>query len=157
MNNHVMTKQGYEDLREKVRKLKAFDRQAVIKEIQMAAAHGDLSENAEYDAAKEKQMFIEGKIRELEIKVSNAKVIATRTLSSDKVIFGATVLLEDENRGGEVIYQIVGIDEADVDQGKISISSPIARALIGKEEGDHVEVRAPGGIRNYTILAVRFE
>lgn len=157
MNNHVMTKQGYENLREKVRKLKAFDRQAVIKEIQMAAAHGDLSENAEYDAAKEKQMFIEGKIRELETKLSNAKVIDTRTLSSDKVVFGATVLLEDENRGGEVIYQIVGIDEADVEQGKISISSPIARALIGKEEGDQVEVRAPGGIRNYTILAVRFE
>jgi transcription elongation factor GreA len=152
-----MTKQGYEELREKVRRLKAFDRQEVIKEIQMAAAHGDLSENAEYDAAKEKQMFIEGKIRELEQKLSNAKVIDTSSLSSDKVVFGATVLLKDEDKGEEVSYQIVGVDEADVARGKISISSPIVRALIGKEEGDSVEVKAPGGIRNYSILEVSFK
>jgi transcription elongation factor GreA len=152
-----MTKQGYEELREKVRRLKAFDRQEVIKEIQMAAAHGDLSENAEYDAAKEKQMFIEGKIRELEQKLSNAKVIDTSSLSSDKVVFGATVLLKDEDKGEEVSYQIVGVDEADVARGKISISSPIVRALIGKEEGDSVEVKAPGGIRNYSILEVNFK
>jgi transcription elongation factor GreA len=152
-----MTKQGYEELREKVRRLKAFDRQEVIKEIQMAAAHGDLSENAEYDAAKEKQMFIEGKIRELEQKLSNAKVIDTSSLSSDKVVFGATVLLKDEDKGEEVSYKIVGVDEADVARGKISISSPIVRALIGKEEGDSVEVKAPGGIRNYSILEVSFK
>jgi transcription elongation factor GreA len=152
-----MTKQGYEELREKVRRLKAFDRQEVIKEIQMAAAHGDLSENAEYDAAKEKQMFIEGKIRELEQKLSNAKVIDTSSLSSDKVVFGATVLLKDEDKGEEVSYQIVGVDEADVARGKISISSPIVRALIGKEEGDSVEVKAPGGIRNYSILEISFK
>jgi transcription elongation factor GreA len=152
-----MTKQGYEELREKVRRLKAFDRQEVIKEIQMAAAHGDLSENAEYDAAKEKQMFIEGKIRELEQRLSFAKVIDTSSLSSDKVVFGATVLLKDEDKGEEVSYQIVGVDEADVARGKISISSPIVRALIGKEEGDSVEVKAPGGIRNYSILEVSFK
>ena len=157
MESNVMTKQGYEELREKVRRLKAFDRQEVIKEIQMAAAHGDLSENAEYDAAKEKQMFIEGKIRELEQKLSNAKVIDTSSLSSDKVVFGATVLLKDEDKGEEVSYQIVGVDEADVARGKISISSPIVRALIGKEEGDSVEVKAPGGIRNYSILEVNFK
>lgn len=157
MESNVMTKQGYEELREKVRRLKAFDRQEVIKEIQMAAAHGDLSENAEYDAAKEKQMFIEGKIRELEQKLSNAKVIDTSSLSSDKVVFGATVLLKDEDKGEEVSYQIVGVDEADVARGKISISSPIVRALIGKEEGDSVEVKAPGGIRNYSILEVSFK
>jgi len=152
-----MTKQGYEELREKVRRLKAFDRQEVIKEIQMAAAHGDLSENAEYDAAKEKQMFIEGKIRELEQRLSNAKVIDTSSMSSDKVVFGATVLLKDEDKGEKVSYQIVGVDEADVACSKISISSPIARALIGKEEGDSVEVKAPGGIRNYSILEVSFK
>lgn len=157
MESNVMTKQGYEELREKVRRLKAFDRQEVIKEIRVAAAHGDLSENAEYDAAKEKQMFIEGKIRELEQKLSNAKVIDTSSLSSDKVVFGATVLLKDEDKGEEVSYKIVGVDEADVARGKISISSPIVRALIGKEEGDSVEVKAPAGIRNYSILEISFK
>ncbi|MEI6126355.1 MAG: transcription elongation factor GreA [Pseudomonadota bacterium] len=156
MGDTIMTKKGYEDLKEKLRKLKAYDRQEVILDMRTAAAHGDLSENAEYDAAKERQMFVEGKIREIEQKLASAQVIDTNNLSSDKVVFGATVLLQDEDKGEEVTYQIVGIDEADVALGKISISSPIARALIGKEEGDSVSVKAPGGERNYSILEISF-
>jgi len=157
MSNVVLTKKGFEELREKLRKLKTVDRQEIIQEIQTAAAHGDLSENAEYTAAKEKQVFIETKIKELEQKLTNPTVIDTNTLSSDKVVFGATVRLEDEDKGGEVSYQIVGVDEADVAQGKISINSPIARALIGKIEGDYVEVKTPGGIRCYSILEISFQ
>ncbi|MFC1591745.1 transcription elongation factor GreA [Thermodesulfobacteriota bacterium] len=156
MSDNVMTKHGYVDLKAKLRKMKSVDRQEVIKEIAAAAAHGDLSENAEYDAAKEKQSFVEGKIKEIEQRLSNAKVIDTSQLSGSRVVFGATVVLEDEDKGGEVAYQIVGVDEADVEQGKISVSSPIARALIGKEEGDYVEVKAPGGLRCYTINEINF-
>ena len=154
MSDNIMTKQGYEDLKEKLRKMKVYDRQEVIEQMRTAAAHGDLSENAEYDAAKERQMFVEGKIKEIEQKLANAKVIDTTMISTDKVVFGATVLLSDDDKGEEVKYQIVGVDEADVSQGKISISSPIARALIGKEEGDSVSVKTPGGIRNYTVLTL---
>ncbi len=156
MSDNVMTKTGYEDLKEKLKKMKTDDRQKIIKEIHEAAAHGDLSENAEYDAAKEKQSFIEGKIKDIEQKISGAKVIDITTLSSDRVVFGATVKLEDEDRNDEVEYSIVGVDEADLAKGKISISSPIARALIGKEEGDSVQVKAPGGVRNYLILEITF-
>ena len=151
-----MTKTGYEDLKEKLKKMKSVDRQQIIKEIRVAAAHGDLSENAEYDAAKEKQSFIEGKIKDIEGKIGSAQVIDISKLSSDRVVFGATVKLEDEDKGYEVIYSIVGVDEADITINKISISSPIARALIGKEEGDSVQVRAPGGVRNYLILGITF-
>ncbi len=154
MSDNIMTTQGYEALKEKLRKLKVYDRQEVIEQMRTAAAHGDLSENAEYDAAKERQMFVEGKIKEIEQKLANAKVIDTSTLSSDRVVFGATVVLNDDDKGEEVKYQIVGVDEADVNQGKISISSPIARALIGKEEGDSVSVKTPGGIRNYSVISV---
>ena len=156
MNDNVMTKTGYEDLKEKLKKMKTVDRQKIIKEIQVAAAHGDLSENAEYDAAKEKQSFIEGKIKDIEGKVGSAQVIDISKLSSDRVVFGATIKLEDEDKGYEVIYSIVGVDEADITINKISISSPIARALIGKEEGDSVQVRAPGGVKNYLILEITF-
>lgn len=156
MSECVMTRKGYENLREKLRKMITVDRQEVIREIATAAAHGDLSENAEYDAAKEKQNFVEGKIKEIEQALARAKVIDTDNLSSDRVVFGATVVLEDEDRGGEVTYQIVGVEEADVNQGRISISSPIARALIGKEEGDAVQVRTPGGIRNYSVMNISF-
>jgi transcription elongation factor GreA len=156
MSNNVMTKTGYEDLKEKLKKMKSVDRQQIIKEIRVAAAHGDLSENAEYDAAKEKQSFIEGKIKDIEGKVGSAQVIDISKLSSDRVVFGATVKLEDEDKGDEVAYSIVGVDEADISINKISISSPIARALIGKEEGDSVQVRAPGGVRNYLILEITF-
>ena len=156
MSDNVMTKTGYEDLKDKLKKMKSVDRQQIIKEIRVAAAHGDLSENAEYDAAKEKQGFIEGKIKDIEGKVGSAQVIDISKLSSDRVVFGATVKLEDEDKGYEVIYSIVGVDEADITINKISISSPIARALIGKEEGDSVQVRAPGGVRNYLILEITF-
>ena len=151
-----MTKTGYEDLKEKLKKMRSFDRQQIIKEIRVAAAHGDLSENAEFDAAKEKQSFIEGKIKEIEGKIGSAQVIDISKLSSDRVVFGATVKLEDEDKGDEVVYSIVGVDEADISINKISIGSPIARALIGKEEGDSVQVRAPGGVRNYLILEITF-
>ena len=156
MSDNVMTKTGYEDLKEKLKKMKSVDRQQIIKEIRVAAAHGDLSENAEYDAAKEKQSFIEGKIKEIEQRIGSAQVIDISTLSADRVVFGATVKLEDEDKGDEVVYSIVGVDEADISINKISISSPIARALIGKEEGDSVQVRAPGGVRNYLILEITF-
>ena len=156
MSDNVMTKTGYEDLKEKLKKMKSVDRQQIIKEIRVAAAHGDLSENAEYDAAKEKQSFIEGKIKEIEQRIGSAQVIDISTLSADRVVFGATVKLEDEDKGDEVVYSIVGVDEADISINKISISSPIARALIGKEEGDSVQVRAPGGVRNFLILEITF-
>jgi transcription elongation factor GreA len=157
MGDVVITRQGYENLCEKLKKLKSVDRQVVIKEIQTAAAHGDLSENAEYDAAKEKQMFLEKQINDLEQSLSNPEIIDPAGITSDKVVFGATVQLEDEDRGGETIYQIVGVDESDVSQGKISISSPIARALIGKEAGDYVEVKTPGGLRSYSILEITYK
>ena len=157
MSDNIMTKQGYEDLKEKLRRMTVYDLQDIIKEVMVAAAHGDLSENAEYTAAKEKKAFIETRIREMEQRLSGAKVIDTSTLSSDRVVFGATVLLQDEDKGEEVSYTIVGVDEADVTQGKISISSPIARALIGKEEGDSVAVKTPGGVRNYSITEISFK
>jgi transcription elongation factor GreA len=157
MSDNIMTKQGYEDLKEKLRRMTVYDLQDIIKEVMVAAAHGDLSENAEYTAAKEKKSFIETRIREMEQRLSSAKVIDTSTLSSDRVVFGATVLLQDEDKGEEVSYTIVGVDEADVTQGKVSISSPIARALIGKEEGDSVAVKTPGGVRNYSITEISFK
>ena len=157
MQDSVMTKKGYESLKEQVRKMKTYDRQEIIQEIATAAAHGDLSENAEYDAAKEKQSFVEGKIKEIEQRLASAQVIDPTMISSDKIAFGATIVLEDEDRGGEVTYQIVGLDEADVEQGKISLSSPIARALIGKSVDDFIEVKTPGGVRSYTVVEIRFE
>lgn len=156
MTRAVMTKKGYADLQDKLNTLKTVDRQQVIKEIQSAVAHGDLSENAEYDAAKEKQGFIESKISEIEQKLATAEVIDTQTLSSDRVVFGAIVRLNDLDKDELVEYQIVGVDEADAADGKISVGSPVARALIGKEEGDFAEVKTPKGIRNYEILGIRF-
>ncbi len=156
MTRAVMTKKGYEELNEKLKKLKMVDRQQIIKEIQTAVAHGDLSENAEYDAAKEKQGFIESKISEIEQKLSSAEVIDTDRLSSEKVVFGAKVMLKDLDRDEQLQYQIVGVDEADVTEGKISVGSPVARALIGKEEGDFAEVKTPNGIRNYEVLNITF-
>lgn len=156
MSDSIMTRQGYEELKERLRRLKSVDRQEVIQEIAAAAAHGDLSENAEYDAAKEKQGFLEGRIRDIEKKLSNATVIDPARLSEDKVVFGATVVLEDIDRDVRVTYQIVGADEADVAAGKISIASPIARALIGRQEGDCVEVRTPGGLRSYELLEIQY-
>ncbi|HTQ35856.1 MAG TPA: transcription elongation factor GreA [Steroidobacteraceae bacterium] len=157
MKRVPITLRGAEALRVELRKLKSEDRPAVIKAIAEARAHGDLSENAEYHAAREQQGFIEGRIQELEGKLSNAEIIdVTQLANNGKVIFGATVELADEDSGAAVTYQIVGEDEADIKAGRISVGSPIARALVGKAEGDTVEVATPGGRRNYEIIAVRY-
>jgi len=145
-------------MRAELQHLKSVERPAVIQAIAEARAQGDLSENAEYDAAKEKQGFIEGRIADLEAKLSNAQIIDPKTLDADgRIVFGATVELEDAESGDAVTYQIVGDDEADIKQGMISVSSPIARALIGKYAGDSVEVQAPGGIRHYEVLDVEYK
>ena len=157
MTTIPLTRRGAERLKEELHRLKTVERHAVIQAIAEARAQGDLSENAEYDAAKDKQGFIEGRIMELESKLSAAQVIDPSSLNAEgRVVFGATVDLEDEESGSAVTYQIVGDDEADLKQGLISVSSPIARALIGKEAGDVAEVQAPGGRRSYEIMAVRY-
>ena len=151
------TQEGLDKLKEELHKLKTVDRAAISKQIAEARDKGDLSENAEYDAAKEKQGFIEGRIKELETKLSGAQIIDPALLEAEgRVVFGATVDLEDLNDGKKMSYQIVGDDEADIAANKISISSPIARALIGKEEGDVVSVQAPAGAREVEILSVRY-
>jgi transcription elongation factor GreA len=152
-----LTRRGAEKLKEELQRLKSVERHAVIQAIAEARAQGDLSENAEYDAAKDKQGFIEGRILELEAKLAAAQVIDPSTLDADgRVVFGATVDLEDQDSGNAVTYQIVGDDEADLKLGLISISSPIARALIGKSEGDVADVQAPGGVKSYEIVGVRY-
>jgi transcription elongation factor GreA len=152
-----LTRRGAEKLRGELHRLKSVERHAVIQAIAEARAQGDLSENAEYDAAKDKQGFIEGRILELEAKLAAAQIIDPATLDADgRVVFGATVELEEEASGAAVTYQIVGDDEADLKLGLISVSSPIARALIGKSEGDMAEVRAPGGLKTYEIVGVRY-
>ena len=152
-----VTRSGFDKLKEELQRLKSVERHAVIQAIAEARAQGDLSENAEYEAAKDKQGFIEGRILELEGKLATAQVIDPARLDADgRVVFGATVELEDEDSGARVTYQIVGVDEADLKQGRISISSPIARALIGKEAGDVAEVQAPGGVRSYEVVEVRY-
>ena len=152
-----ITKRGAEKLKAELHDLKTVQRPWVINAIAEARAQGDLSENAEYDAAKDRQGFIEGRIRELEGKLSAAQIIDPAALDAGgKVVFGATVELEDEDSGDAVRYQIVGEDEADLKLGLINISSPIARALIGKEEGDTAEVQAPGGLRRYEIIGVSY-
>jgi transcription elongation factor GreA len=152
-----ITLRGAEALRVELRTLKSESRPNVIKAIAEARAHGDLSENAEYHAAREQQGFIEGRIQELESKLSNAEIIDVTTLEpTGRVVFGATVDLEDEDSGAKVTYQIVGEDEADIKASRISFASPIARALVGKSEGDAVEVVAPSGKRNYEVIAVRY-
>ena len=159
MSKIPITINGAELLRAELQKLKAVDRPAVITAIAEARAQGDLSENAEYDAARERQGFIEGRILELEAKLSNAQIIDPRLLDDDgRVVFGATVELTDTTGGGgSMTYQIVGEDEADLKVGKISYSSPIAKALIGKSSGDVAEVRTPGGVKEFEIVDVRYE
>jgi transcription elongation factor GreA len=158
MSTIPITKRGAEKLKEELHRLKTVDRPWVINAIAEARAQGDLSENAEYDAAKDRQGFIEGRIAEIEGKLSAAQIIDPLTLDAGgRVVFGATVELEDEDSGVAVTYQIVGEDEADLKLGLVNISSPIARALIGKEEGDTAEVQAPGGTRRYEIVAIRYE
>ena len=157
MSTIPITKRGAEKLKEELHRLKTVDRPAVIQAIAEARAQGDLSENAEYDAAKDRQGFIEGRIQEIEGKLSAAQVIDPASVDAGgRVVFGATVELEDEDSGDQVKYQIVGEDEADLKLGLINISSPIARALIGKEAGDVAEGQAPGGVRRYEIVAVHY-
>ena len=157
MSTLPITKRGAEKLKEELHRLKTVDRPWVINAIAEARAQGDLSENAEYDAAKDRQGFIEGRIKEVEGKLAAAQIIDPSALDAGgKVVFGATVELEDEDSGDKVTYQIVGEDEADLKHGLINISSPIARALIGKEEGDTAEVQAPGGVKHYEVIAVRY-
>jgi len=158
MKRTPMTVRGAEALRAELKRLKSEARPNIIKAIAEARGHGDLSENAEYHAAREQQGFIEGRIKEIERKLASAEVIDTSKLpNTGKVVFGAVVELEDQDGGTRVVYQVAGEDEADVRAGRISISSPIARALVGKSEGEVVDVAAPGGIRSYEIVAVRFE
>ena len=152
-----LTRRGAEQLKDELHRLKTVDRHAVIQAIAEARAQGDLSENAEYEAAKDKQGFIEGRILEIEGKLAAAQIIDPATLNAEgRVVFGSTVDLEDEATGAAVTYQIVGDDEADLKHGLISISSPIARALIGKVVGDVAEVQAPGGLKHYEVMAVRY-
>jgi len=152
-----ITLRGAELLRTELHKLKTVDRPHIVAAIAEARSHGDISENAEYDSAKERQGFIEGRIQEVEGKLSNAQIIDPASLDADgRVVFGATVKLEDQDNANTVTYQIVGDDEADLKQGKISLNSPVARALIGKYAGDLAEVQAPGGVREYEILDVKY-
>jgi len=158
MSKVPLTVAGAEKLREELHRLKTVDRPWVIGAIAEARSHGDLSENAEYDAAKERQGFIEGRIQEVEGKLSNAQIIDPKLLDADgRCVFGATVQMEDQDSGVGVTYQIVGEDEADIKAGKISVNSPMARALIGKYAGDIAQVQAPGGIREYEVIDVRYE
>jgi transcription elongation factor GreA len=157
MKRNPMTLRGAEALRIELRRLKSEDRPRVIKAIAEARSHGDLSENAEYHAAREQQGFIEGRIAEIEAKMSTAEIIDPSTVTNNgKVIFGATVDLEDQDGGKSISYQIVGEDEADIKAQRISFNSPIARALVGKQQGDVVPVAVPGGARTFEIIAVRY-
>ena len=157
MTTIPITKKGAEKLRAELHQLKTVDRPWVINSISDARAQGDLSENAEYDAAKDRQGFIEGRIQEIEGKLSAAQIIdPTEVDAGGKVVFGSTIELQDEDTGDKVTYQIVGEDEADIKLGRVNIGSPIARALIGKNEGDTAEVQAPGGIKRYEIIAVMY-
>ncbi len=157
MSKVPMTVRGHELLKEELQRLKSKDRPAVIQAIAEARAHGDLKENAEYHAAKEQQGFIEARIKDIEGKLSHVQVIdVTAVDARGKVIFGSTVVILDENSDEEITYTIVGEDEADIKNGMVSYTSPIARALIGKDEGDAIEFQAPGGLKTYDILEVRY-
>ena len=152
-----MTNQGYQSLMEELKRLKTVERPKNVHEIEEARGHGDLSENAEFHAAKERQSLLDVQIRDIEDKLARAQVIDISALSGEKVVFGATVTLSDQNTGEELVYQIVGDHEAQPKNGKISVSSPIARGLIGKCEGDETEVRTPTGVRSFEILRVEFK
>jgi transcription elongation factor GreA len=157
MSTIPLTRRGSEKLKEELQRLKSVERHAVIQAIADARAQGDLSENAEYEAAKDKQGFIEGRILEIESKLATAQIIDPSTLDAEgRVVFGSTVDLEEESSGAKVTYQIVGDDEADLKLGLISISSPIARSMIGRSKGDVTEVHAPGGVKHYEIIEVRY-
>ncbi len=156
MEKFPLTRPGYESLQEELRHLKQIERPEVIKAIEEARKHGDLSENAEYHAAREKQGFIEGRIKELEFKIGRAEIIDVSKLSGDTVKFGATVKIVDEDTDEEKTFQVVGEEESDITKGKLSVASPLAKALIGKKKGDSVEVKAPKGSKYYEILTIKF-
>ncbi|MBF0421393.1 MAG: transcription elongation factor GreA [Magnetococcales bacterium] len=151
-----MTVRGAEKLREELKRLKSVERPRIVEAISVAREHGDLSENAEYHAAKEQQSFNEGRITEIEARLAVAEIIDPAKIHSSKVVFGATVTVTDLETDEESTYQIVGVDEADLDQGMISVTSPMARSMIGKEEGDRIQVNAPGGIRRFEIVEIHF-
>ena len=155
MQRIPITKSGLESLKEQVRHLKANERPQVIKAIEEARAHGDLTENAEYEAAKDRQAFLERRIGELEYKIAYADVIDTKMVDTDSAVFGCNVVLENLETEEEVTYQLVGPDESDVQKGRISVSSPIGRAIIGKKVGDEIVVKAPGGVRSYELVDIR--
>lgn len=158
MKRTPMTLRGAEALRAELKRLKTEARPNIIKAIAEARGHGDLSENAEYHAAREQQGFVEGRIKEIETKLSSAEIIdPSKLTNTGRVVFGAVVELEDQDDGSRVVYQVAGEDEADIRAGRISITSPIARALVGKSQGEVVDVSAPGGIRSYEIVTVKFE
>ena len=156
MDKVPMTNRGYVQLQKELKQLRNVERPAIIRAIATAREHGDLSENAEYHAAKEKQSFIEGRVREIEDKISRAQVIDIKELTGDDIKFGATVLLADEDTDEESTFQIVGVDESDVTEGLLSVTSPLARALIGKSEGDSVDVPTPSGGKSYEVVSVRY-
>lgn len=157
MQRTPMTPRGYAALKEELHQLKTVERPKTIQDIAEARAHGDLSENAEYDAAKERQAFVEARIRELESKLRSCEVIDPAAQASDRIVFGATVELLDVDDDTRVTWQIVGDDEANPKLGRISVSSPVARALLGHREGDEVEVRTPGGAKTYQVVTIRYE
>jgi transcription elongation factor GreA len=154
MKRVPITRQGYRDLMKELERLKRVDRFQVMKAIEEARSHGDLAENAEYEAAKERQGFIEGKINDIESRLTRSEIIETKNLSTDRVVFGSVVFLENMDTGERVQYQIVGPDESDVKQGKISSSSPVGLALMGKCVDDEVSVRTPGGMRNFVVIRI---
>jgi transcription elongation factor GreA len=157
MKKVPITRQGYRDLMNGLNRLKKVDRVQVIKAIEEARAHGDLTENAEYEAAKERQAFIERKIRDIESRLAHSEIVDKKNLPSDRVVFGSVVLLENLDTGEPVQYEIVGPDESDVRQGKISSDSPVGHALIGKQVDDEVSVRTPGGIRNFQVVRISLD
>jgi len=152
-----MTREGYQRLQEELKKLIRVDRPAAVQAIAEARGHGDLSENAEYDAAKERQAFIEGRIKEVNDKIARAQVINPAELDMDKVVFGATVTLFDVDSGSEVTYQIVGEDEADIKNGKISVNSPVGKAMIGHRLDDEVRIKVPSGLKIYELIDIKYE
>ena len=154
MDRIPITVNGFEALKKELKNLKTVERPRNIESIEIARAHGDLSENAEYDAAKEKQAFIQGRINELEFKLSNAEVIDPSKLPKDKIVFGSKILVENVDSGEEVEYQLVGPEESDIDNGKVSVTSPLGRAILGKIPGDEVTVQAPAGKRIYEIVEI---
>ncbi len=155
MEKVPLTREGYKNLKEELERLKRVERPANIRAIEEARAHGDLSENAEYAAAKDRQGFLEGRISELEHKIAHADVIDTRKLDNSRAMFGSRVLLENIDTGEDVEYQLVGPDESNIQKGKISISSPLGRAMMGKKPGDELTLQAPGGMRSYEVIEIR--